>query len=121
LGNFTKPSLTGVDENILKRAKIRGISVLVVWINVNIQYPVEAQTARIQGEVRTQFTIDETGSIGNIRIIEGVHEILDSESYRLLKSLPRMLPAKLDDKPVKLYVEVPIRFLQVPGNQIIKL
>ena len=110
-GIFTKPRLTGVDETIFKEAEIRKLSDLVIWIAINIKYPVEAQIAGIQGIVKAQFTLDEAGRIGNVRIIEGVHEILDIESYRLLKSIPGMQPAKLDGKPVKLFVEVPISFI----------
>jgi hypothetical protein len=109
-GEFSRPKLIGVDENIYSTAIKYKISDVHAWIAFNIIYPVEAQIDGIQGKVHTQFTIDDKGEIGNIRITKGVNEILDIESYRLLNSLPKMQPAKLNGKPVNLYIEAPLNF-----------
>ena len=110
-GEFTKPKLIGIDENTYSIAKQHKSSDIAVWIAINVDYPVEAQIDGIQGNVQTQFTIDEEGEVGQVRITKGVNKILDIESYRLLNSLPKMQPAKLNGTPIKLYVEAPINFL----------
>ncbi|PIF06437.1 MAG: hypothetical protein CSA36_01760 [Draconibacterium sp.] len=110
-GEFTKPKLIGVDEHIYSIAKQDKCSDIVAWIAINVGYPVKAQIDGIQGSVQAQLTIDEEGKVEHVRIIKGVHKLLDVESYQLLNSLPQMQPAKLDGKPIKLYIEIPITFL----------
>jgi hypothetical protein len=110
-GEFIKPKLIGIDEVISSKAEKNHVSDLSVWIGFNINYPVEAQIEGIQGKVQAQFTIDDTGEINHVRITDGVDEILDAESYRLLNSIPKMQPAKLNGKAIKLYIEAPISFL----------
>lgn len=110
-GEFIKPELIGIDENIFSIAKQRKTSDIAIWIAFNIDYPVEAQIDGIQGDVQTQFTLDEEGSVGHIRITKGVNKLLDIESYQLLNKLPKMLPAKINGNPIKLYIEIPITFL----------
>lgn len=110
-GEFTAPKLIGVDENIYSIAKQHKSSDIAVWISLNVNYPVAAQIDGIQGDVQTQFTIDEEGEVGDVRIINGVNEILDIESYQLLNSLPKMQPAKLNGNPIRLYISSPVRFL----------
>lgn len=110
-GEFIHPELTETDERITSVMKQHKCSEIAAWIAVYINYPIEAQRNNIQGEVQTQFTIGEKGEIGDIRVTEGVHLLIDIEAFRVLKSLPTMKPATLDGKPIKLYVEAPINFL----------
>jgi TonB family protein len=110
-GEFIKPKLIVVDENIKSYLEKRNASEITVWIAFNVRYPLEAMINGIQGEVKTQFTIDENGEIDHIMIIEGVNEILDAEAYRLLRSMPKMQPARLNGKAINLYIETPINFL----------
>lgn len=109
-GEFFKPRMLNINENIYSKADQYNTSDLVVWVAENLNYPEDAKSNGICGQVKAQFTIDENGEIGNIRIIEGVDRTLDIASYRLLKSIPRMQPAKLNGETIKLYIEVPFNF-----------
>lgn len=110
-GEFSKPKLIGVDENVYSLANQYKTSDINVWISINVKYPLFAHINRIQGMVFTQFTIDEEGKVGHIRITEGVNKVLDIECYRLLNTLPKIEPAKLNGKPIRIYIEVPINFV----------
>jgi TonB family protein len=109
-GKFTEPRMLDIDENIYSIANKNNVPDFIVWIAETINYPDDAKINGISGEVRAQFTIDENGEIGNIRIIEGVDIILDIELYKLLKSMPRMQPAKLNGETIKLFIEVSTNF-----------
>jgi len=110
-GEFSKPLLMVVDEKINSKANQNKASDLAFWLSFNVKYPIKAHVDGIQGSVKTQFTIDEEGNVGNVRIIQGVHLLLDIESYRVINSLPKMQPGKLNGKPIKLYIETPINFV----------
>lgn len=110
-GEFSKPLLIVVDEKINSKANQNKASDLAFWLAFNVKYPIKAHVDGIQGSVKTQFTIDEEGNVGNVRIVQGVHLLLDIESYRVINSLPKMQPGKLNGKPIKLYVETPINFV----------
>lgn len=110
-GEFTRPKFIIEDKTISSYIKRQNAPEIPVWVASNVRYPVEAQMNKIQGKVKAQFTIDENGEINHIMIIEGVDEALDFEAYRVLKSMPKMQPARLNGKAINLYVEVPINFV----------
>lgn len=110
-GDFFSPKIIDAGKEVSLYAKANNVSEFAVWIAFNVRYPEEAQSNRIQGKVKTQFSIDENGVIGEIRIVEGVDETLDAEAYRLLKSMPRIKPAMLNGKAIKVFVETPINFV----------
>ncbi len=74
------------------------------------RYPEMAQEERIQGKVTVQFTIDENGDIGNLRILEGVHISLDTECFRIMDSLKKLDPYEKDGKKVMVHYTMPITF-----------
>lgn len=73
------------------------------------KYPDEAQRQGIQGRVSIMFTIDEDGSITNIRK-RGPHELLENEAVRIIEKLPRMTPGTYEGKTVKVPFSIPISF-----------
>ena len=62
------------------------------------------------GKLETAFTIDEEGTIKNIRVLQ----ILDSESaveiIRVLKKCPKWIPAKRGGKPFSVKIKYPMVF-----------
>lgn len=115
-GEFIRPKMLNIDEKIYSIADQYKTSDFIVWVAENLVYPDEAKSNGICGQVKAQFTIDENGNVGDIRIIEGVDKTLDIASYKLLKSLPGMQPAKLNGKTIKLYIEAPFNFIMYREN-----
>lgn len=60
-----------------------------VWVNEHKRYPEEAKKAGIEGRVTTQFTITKEGKLVNVRILKGVHPLLDEEAIRVIESAPQ--------------------------------
>jgi TonB family protein len=78
-------------------------------IKKHFNYPKEAQDLGIQGRVSIVFTIDVDGSIINIRK-RGPHKLLEDETERIIRRLPKMIPGKQEGEAVKVPFSIPITF-----------
>ena len=78
-------------------------------IRKNFNYPAEAIEQGIEGRVNMLFTIDEKGSITDIKK-RGPHAILENEADRIIRKLPLMQPGKLQGSVVKVIYSIPITF-----------
>jgi len=78
-------------------------------IRKNFNYPAEAIEQGIEGRVNMLFTIDEKGSITDIKK-RGPHAILENEADRIIRKLPQMQPGKLQGSVVKVIYSIPITF-----------
>lgn len=83
---------------------------LLEWISQHIIYPQNAADAHITGRVVVQLQILEDGSIGEVRIVRSVCDDLDNEALRVVRTLPKFTPAKMDGKPIKCWYNLPIKF-----------
>ena len=82
---------------------------LMEWISQHLAYPPTAIDEQ-QGRVVIQFQVKVDGTIGNAKIIKGVHPDLDTEALRVVKSLPKFNSAMLDGKAVESLFTLPITF-----------
>ncbi|HET6244384.1 MAG: energy transducer TonB [Bacteroidetes bacterium] len=83
------------------------------YLNKNLTYPAEALEKRIKGTVLLGFTIEEDGTIGNVKVIQNVHPLLDEEAVRIINLMDNWLPGIQRGKPVKVQLEQTIHF-QLP-------
>ena len=72
------------------------------WIKENMKYPADARKKGIQGMVILDFTVLSDGSIEDITVREESSDnaSLRKEAVRLLKSMPKWIPAKYDGHEV---------------------
>lgn len=91
----------GLDENTQKIQR---------HIRDNFRYPETAQANNIQGRVGLQFTIDENGDVGNLRILEKGHLSLDTECFRIMNSLKKLNPYEKDGQKVMVHYTTSITF-----------
>ena len=84
------------------------------YLSQTVKYPQEAMKKKIQGSVRIGFTVNPDGSIVNVKVERNVDPLLDAEALRVVKSMPKWNPGKLNGEPVPVKMTVPINFrLQV--------
>jgi protein TonB len=62
----------------------------------------------IQGKVWVSFVIDKDGKVTNVKVDRGVDKLLDEEALRVVRMLPKMAPAKVGGRPVKMSYTLPI-------------
>lgn len=83
------------------------------WVRKRVDelYPAECWENGIQGRVIVQFTIDEHGRTGNVKILKEAAPQLDRIAERIILTMPDWKPA-LDDegKPIKVSYNLPIIF-----------
>ncbi|GAB6009184.1 TonB family protein [Dysgonomonas reticulitermitis] len=93
-----------------------GIDEMNKFIRDNLRYPVTAQEAGTQGRILVSFIVKSTGEISNISVIEKADPALDKEAVRVIKSMPKWIPAKLNGNNVDASYAIPIIF-KLSGSQ----
>lgn len=88
-----------------------GESQLFAFLQKHLQYPSDARDQKISGTVYVSFVVDTDGRITDIRISRGVHPSLDREAMRIAAVMPAWRPGEVAGKPVKVKLNLPIRFV----------
>lgn len=94
-----KPTFQGGDSNQFSK-----------WVNQRLVYPDSLKKQGIQGRVTLQFTVQADGTVGNVRVLRGVHPDLDNEAVRVVASSPKWNPGKCKDKAVPVTYTFPVIF-----------
>lgn len=94
----TPPTFLGGEEEMYK------------FLSETIKYPVEAQKRKIQGQVIAQFVIGKNGEISDVKVIRGIHPILDNEAVRVIRAMPDWNPGQQKGEKVKVIYTLPIQF-----------
>ena len=87
-----------------------GYMAMVRYITRDMKYPMAAQKNGTQGKVVVGFVVDRDGSIINAHVLIGLDSVLDEEALRIIKSMPRWTPGKLNGNPVRVNYKIPITF-----------
>lgn len=95
----SKPEFMGGDANRFSS-----------WVNEQLVYPEVCKVAGLMGTVILQFTVDYDGSLTDIRVVKGVHPLLDAEAKRVVKSSPKWTPGYQNDRPVRVTYTFPVVF-----------
>ena len=94
-----------------------GVAGLMRYLSENIKYPPEAAKNDIEGRVIVQFIIDETGQVGEVKVVRSVSDELDAEAVRVVKTLPKFEPGRQDGEAVSVWYTLPINF-KLQGNPV---
>ncbi|MDD2890310.1 MAG: energy transducer TonB [bacterium] len=73
------------------------------------EYPQLARDAEVEGIVGVSIIIDEIGNVARVRVVKSLHELLDSTAVQQVRKW-KFTPAMQRDKPIKVCMEIPIRF-----------
>ena len=73
------------------------------------EYPQLAKLAGIQGTVYLKLLIDKKGNVEKAKVEQGVKNMLDESALNAAKKA-KFTPAMVDDKPVKVWVILPVAF-----------
>ena len=87
-----------------------GEAALLKYVAEHIRYPAMAQENNIQGRVTVQFVVTKTGSIGEVKVVRSKDPDLDKEAVRVVKSLPKFTPGKMNGHAVNVWYTLPIQF-----------
>ncbi len=83
---------------------------LLQYLMQNMKYPEEAYKANEQGRVIVKFVIGADGTVSDAQVIKGVSPSLDKEAIRVVSTMPKWIPAKVNGKSVASWFNLPISF-----------
>lgn len=87
-----------------------GKEALDKFIAKNLRYPKDAYEQKIDGTVVVSFIVSREGDINGLTVISSLHPSLDSEARRLVRSMPKFIPAKEDELNVNASYLLYIKF-----------
>ncbi len=83
---------------------------MMEFVTKNIAYPQEARDKEIEGRVFVRFVIEKDGSVSDVKVAKGIGGGCDEEAVRVVKAMPKWIPGKQDDKPVRVSYTMPFFF-----------
>ena len=104
------------DESVIYRSVEQmpqfpgGEAALMKYIQSHINYPPMAAENKVKGRVIVQFVVDETGKVGEVKVVRSVDEYLDREAVRVCKSLPKFTPGRQNGQAVSVWYTLPVTF-----------
>lgn len=115
LGNSAESATAPAPEQIFtaveKSPKFPGgDKAMYSFLSENIVYPEAAAKNNIQGRVTVQFVVEKDGSIGEAQVVRGKDPDLDKEAVRVIKSMPKFFPGKINGQAVRCLNTLPISF-----------
>lgn len=87
-----------------------GTAAMYKFLSENIHYPEMAAQNNIQGRVTVQFVVEKDGSIGEVKVVRGKDPDLDKEAVRVVKSMPKFTPGKMNGQAVRVWYTLPVNF-----------
>jgi TonB family protein len=87
-----------------------GTNALYKYLAENIHYPEQAKADSIEGKVFVRFIVRDNGDIVNVEVERGIGGGCDEEAMRVIKSMPKWIPATSEGKLVNVQYVIPINF-----------
>jgi TonB family protein len=85
---------------------------LAEFMQNNLTFPYYSMVSQIYGKVLVGLQIDETGTVSNVKIENGVNVYLDKEALRIMKKMRFKSAPQLDGQPKRVYYRLYISFFQ---------
>ena len=63
-----------------------------------------------QGSVFVRFIVEKDGSISDVKVIRPIEPLVDDEAVRVVRSMPKWIPAEKDGKAVRSRFMMPVKF-----------
>lgn len=83
------------------------------FLKKNIKYPEIEKQAKIQGTVLIGFIVEKDGSITDVKAVKEVPGApgLTKEAIRVISSMPKWTPGKMNGRPVRVTIYQPVKFV----------
>ena len=83
---------------------------LLKYVEENMEQPEDMRRLGIEGEVVVEFFIERNGVISGVQVVKSLSKPFDDEAIRLVRTMPRWVPGKKNDVPVRYKMTMPINF-----------
>ena len=111
-GDEVPPAEDEILENVVeqKAQYPGGENALLKFIADNLKYPSIALEQELQGVVIVRFVVEKDGSVGDVTVRKSLSDECDEAAIKVVKKLPKFIPAKSQGNPVRVWYTLPIRF-----------
>jgi protein TonB len=89
-----------------------GSIALSKFLKTNIVYPETAKSANITGTVTVSFVVELSGNLTKVEVLKGLGGGCDEEAIRVVKKMPKWLPASVQGQAVRSIYKLNIKFPQ---------
>lgn len=86
-----------------------GSDSLKSFIRKNLCYPSE-EWGCVEGSVIVRFIVEKDGSISDVKVIRSIEPLVDDEAVRVVRSMPKWIPAEKDGKAVRSRFMLPVKW-----------
>ena len=83
---------------------------LPAYIGQHVKYPSIALREGVEGRVYVNFVVEKDGSITHVKMLRGIGFGCDEEALRVVKEMPKWIPAQFKNRKVASYFNLPIHF-----------
>ena len=89
-----------------------GEDALIQWLGTHVIYPEQAKVEKLEGKVYVTFVVERDGSISDVRVLSPKEKMapLNDEAVRVVRSMPKWKPGKVQGKKVRVQFNLPIVF-----------
>ncbi|MBP7407925.1 MAG: energy transducer TonB [Flavobacteriales bacterium] len=87
-----------------------GADAMYSFLNRSVKYPEAELDAGVQGKVYVEFVVASDGSLRDAKVKRGVADGLDREALRVVRTMTRWTPGRVNGKPVSCRYILPITF-----------
>jgi protein TonB len=87
-----------------------GMQELYAYIRKHTQYPEQARNNNIQGTTVVKFVVTKSGSVEQVHVLTSSHPFLDKEAIRVVQTLPKWIPGKMNGVNVSCWYNLPVTF-----------
>lgn len=87
-----------------------GVEACMKWLSEHLRYPASCQVAGIQGRVIVEFVVEKDGSIIDVDVKSSPDDLLSREAVRVVRAMPKWVPAFQDGRRVRHRINLPILF-----------
>ena len=87
-----------------------GMPAMIEFLQTNLKYPKDAIKQQVGGRVMVMFVVETDGTLSNVRVAKKVFPSLDSETVRVVKTMPKWKPGKEKGRPVRVNFTLPVVF-----------
>lgn len=89
-----------------------GFEAMRTYIKKHIRMPETARKNKLEGRVIVLASINEQGKVTNASVFLSDDAVFNDEALRLVRSMPRFLPARKDGKAVPADMKIQVMFRQ---------
>lgn len=88
-----------------------GEAALMKYLSDHLVYPLSARETGISGVVYIAFVVEPDGRITSEKVLREVPGGCTEEALRVIKSMPNWIPGMQRGKPVRVTINLPVRFV----------